>query len=309
MSTSPQIVLEAKNISKKISGRPIIKDISFEVTAGEIFGFLGPNGSGKTTTIRMLTGMIKPDSGSIKIMGHDIQTEFRKAIAHMGAIVENPALYTFMTGWQNLKQFARISGVPISDERIMQCARIVELDQRVHDLVGTYSLGMKQRLGIAQALLANPAILILDEPTNGMDPSGIKDMRLLIKRLVSEENLSVFISSHLLSEIEHLCDRVLIINQGQSIVSGRVDDLAGTGANSQFILSLNEQHIEPAIKLLKQQNIRAFEENSKLVVQTQKENIPDLVHHLYQADLKVYLIHTRDSSLEDYFLSVTKGEQ
>lgn len=300
----------AKNLRKTIKKREIIKNISFEIRRGEIFGFLGPNGSGKTTTIRMLTGMIKPTSGSVTIMGYDVQVDPQNALRHLGAIVENPAPYKYMTGWQNLMQCARIAGQSVSTERLEWAVRMVELDQRIHDIVGTYSLGMKQRLGIAMALLTGPSLMILDEPTNGMDPSGIKDMRNLIRKLVKETGLSVFISSHLLSEVEQLCDRVLIIDGGTSIVTGRVEELASAVENSEFQLTTEDGGmLKKGIELLRQAGYRVHEETGRINLLCKKEEIPHLVNQLYQNHVNVLLIHRKDSGLEDYFLAVTKGEE
>ncbi len=171
-------ILSVRDVKKVIGKKTLVENISFDVKQGEVFGFLGPNGAGKTTTIRMLVGLIKATEGTISIGGYSIKENFREAMRQIGSIVENPELYTYLTGWENLKQFARMLG-DISDERIIEIAEMVHLDERIHDKVKTYSLGMKQRLGIAQALLGNPKLLILDEPTNGLDPAGIRELRNL----------------------------------------------------------------------------------------------------------------------------------
>ncbi len=189
-----------------------------------MFGFLGPNGAGKTTTIRMLVGLIRPTSGKISICGYDLQKQFTKAIQHIGCIVENPELYPYLSGWENLEHFARM--VPgITAHRIQEVVELVGLQNRIHDLVRTYSLGMRQRLGIAQALLGKPTVLILDEPTNGLDPVGIREMRQFIRSLAEKEQLSVLVSSHLLSEIQLMCDRVAIMSKGQIIRIDTVEHL------------------------------------------------------------------------------------
>ncbi|GAA3318495.1 hypothetical protein GCM10020331_021530 [Ectobacillus funiculus] len=173
----------------------------------------------------MLVGLIKPTEGKIAIAGYDIRKEFRNAMRQVGSIVENPELYTYLTGWENLKQFARMLG-DVTDERIHEIVRMVHLDKRIHDRVKTYSLGMKQRLGIAQALLGKPKLLILDEPTNGLDPAGIRELREFVHHLVQEEHMSVFISSHLLSEVQMMCDRVAIINHGKKMITvATIEDL------------------------------------------------------------------------------------
>ncbi|WP_416358668.1 ABC transporter ATP-binding protein [Brevibacillus thermoruber] len=219
-----ETVLSVKGLRKTIGGRPIIHDMTFDVYAGKVFGFLGPNGAGKTTTIRMLVGLASADGGEIDIGGISLRRSFPQAIAQVGCIVENPELYKFMTGRENLEHFARMSG-GIPPERIEEIVRFVDLERAIDDKVKTYSLGMRQRLGIAQALLHRPKLLILDEPTNGLDPAGIRELRQFIRRLAEEEGLAVFVSSHLLSEIEMMCDRVAIINKGRVISVGPVQDL------------------------------------------------------------------------------------
>lgn len=214
MSQTP--VVQLRHATKIIKGRPIVDDLSFDIPAGEIFGFLGPNGAGKTTTIRMMVGLVKISRGDILIKGHSITRDFTKAIRHVGAIVENPDLYKFLTGFQNLKHFARM--VPgVTKARIYEMVEAAGLKDRIHDKVGTYSLGMRQRLGIAQALLHRPSLLILDEPTNGLDPQGIHELRKDLKRLAREEDVAVFVSSHLLSEMELMCDRVGVLRNGKLI--------------------------------------------------------------------------------------------
>ncbi len=206
-------VLQVENIHKKIGKREIIKDVSFSVKEGEIFGFLGPNGAGKTTTIRMMVGLIAPTKGHIKIMGHDIQKERIKALKNVGCIVENPDMYNDLTGMQNLKYYADLYG-DIAKERINEVAELVGLKDRINDKVKKYSLGMKQRLGLGQAILSNPKLLILDEPTNGLDPIGMHEFREIVKDIAKKNNSAVFISSHILSEIEQMCDHFAIINKG-----------------------------------------------------------------------------------------------
>jgi ABC-2 type transport system ATP-binding protein len=310
LTRSDEAVVIARNLCKTINGREIVKDVSFEVFPGEIFGFLGPNGAGKTTTIRMVTGLIKPTSGTVHIMGHSVQSAFRQAMLYLGGIVENPSFYKYMTGWQNLLQLSRVSGIHVTREHLEWCVETVELTDRIHDKVGTYSLGMKQRLGIAQALLASPKLLILDEPTNGMDPSGIKDMRTLIRRLADEHGLSVFISSHLLSEVELLCDRVVIINDGKSIVSGNITDLTARSEESKFLLTIDALLLEKAFSVLSQQYDPVQVDSNNLCVRCPQEEIPQLVNQLFTNGVGVYLIAKAESNtLESYFLEVTKGEQ
>lgn len=205
-------VLEVNNLKKTLGKREIIKNISFSIEEGEIFGFLGPNGAGKTTTIRMLVGLIHPNEGSISICGHDLKNHTEKALREVGAVVENPELYKYLSGRENLMQIARIRNIPKED--VIETIKLVGLENRIDDKVKKYSLGMKQRLGLAASLLSKPKLLILDEPTNGLDPSGILDFREVVKKAAKEKGMAVFISSHILSEVQHLCDRVAFINNG-----------------------------------------------------------------------------------------------
>ena len=205
-------VLEVTSLKKKLGKREIIKDLNFSVKEGEIFGFLGPNGAGKTTTIRMIVGLIAPNEGDIKICGYSVINHKEKALENVGAVVENPELYSYLSGRENLMQIARIRKV--SSEEIDSLIKLVGLEDRIGDKVSKYSLGMKQRLGLAAALIGKPKLLILDEPTNGLDPSGILDFREIVKKAAKERNMSVFISSHILSEVQNLCDRVAFINGG-----------------------------------------------------------------------------------------------
>src|SRR5688572_10928123 len=192
--------LTATNLTKIIGDRTIVEDVSFDLRPGEVFGFLGPNGAGKTTTIRMLVGLIRPTSGTVTVCGYDVRRQFEQAMRCIGCIVENPDLYRFMTGRENLEHFARM--LRVGDAEIERVASLVNLSHRLQHRVGTYSLGMRQRLGIAQAMLGSPRVLILDEPANGLDPAGIREVRELLRNLATERGLAVFVSSHLLGEVE-----------------------------------------------------------------------------------------------------------
>lgn len=208
-------IMKVEGLTKVIKKKTLIYDISFSIKQGEVFGFLGPNGAGKTTTIRMLTGMIKPTSGNIYINGWNIETDFSKAMRHMGGIVENPSLYLYMSGWENLKQRARLLDSNPTDKDLSDIVELIGLSSRIHEKAVHFSLGMKQRLGIGLALIGRPKMIILDEPINGLDPQGIIDVRNLIQYLSREKNISVFISSHILSELEHVLDRGIIIHEGK----------------------------------------------------------------------------------------------
>lgn len=208
------VVLEVKDVSKTFKKHSVVKSISFNVNRGEILGFLGPNGAGKTTTIRMITGLMKPDSGEISVCHTSIQSSFEEAIKHIGAIVETPHLYQYMTGMENIKYFAAARG-NITEEQIKEAAHLSGLEKRLNDKVKDYSLGMKQRLGLAVALLHDPDLLILDEPTNGLDPAGTRELREFLKDFAHKNGKSVLVSSHILTEMQLLCDRVAIISEGE----------------------------------------------------------------------------------------------
>jgi ABC-2 type transport system ATP-binding protein len=315
MSAPSDAVLSVRNVTKVIRGREIIKGISFEVYAGEVFGFLGPNGAGKTTTIRMLVDLIKPTSGTIEVGGVDVHRNHNQAMKQVGCIVENPELYSYLTGWENLEHFGRM--IPgVTRERIREAAEIVGMDKRIHDKVKTYSLGMRQRLGIAQALLGRPRLLILDEPTNGLDPQGIKEMRRFIRRL-AEAGLSVFVSSHLLSEIQLMCDRVAIISQGRVLAVGRVEELLEQlGQRVVWTLSseggrdLLASHPGVAILPGTRQPGDGEPENGRFHVSAKMnpDLVPALNSLLVKAGIGVYSIEMKNPSLEDLFLSLTEGE-
>lgn len=305
MDNNNEIVLSVQDIGKKIGKREIVKHITFEVKAGEIFGFLGPNGAGKTTTIRMLVGLIKPSSGSIYICGHSLRTDFLNAIRHVGCIVENPELYPYLTGQENLEHFARM--LPdVTPERIAEVVELVELTPRIDELVKTYSLGMRQRLGIAQALLGNPKLLILDEPTNGLDPAGIRELRTFIQRLAKEKGISVFISSHILHEVQLMCDRVAIINQGTIINTAAVKDLVQRE-------TMVEWELQPVTNGLDKLKRLAYVSQAKqlhptrVIVQMPREKIAEANAYLASEQIQVTEIRAYQPTLEDIFLEMTGG--
>ena len=220
-------ILEVKHLSKSFGKKQILHDISFSVNPGEIYGFLGPNGAGKSTTIKTILGLLNVTEGDITINGYHVTTEFEKALAKVGSIIESPELYDYMTGYDNLKLFANMYR-NIDEKRIKEVVKIVKLENRIHDKVKKYSLGMKQRLGIAQALLHRPNLIILDEPTNGLDPVGIKELREMLRDLAENSNVAILVSSHLLSEMELMCDRVCIIDAGKVITVQSLTDAKST---------------------------------------------------------------------------------
>jgi ABC-2 type transport system ATP-binding protein len=299
-----QPVVELKNVYKKIGQKTLIDNLSFSIESGEVFGFLGPNGAGKTTTIRMMVGLMKPTQGAIFIKGEDLLTHFEKAIQHVGAIVENPELYAFLTGYQNLVHFSRMIG-PANYERIQEVTQLVGLDSVIHQKVNTYSLGMRQRLGVAQALLHQPSVLILDEPTNGLDPAGIREFRQLLRQLAHKENVAVLISSHLLSEIELMCDRVGIIQKGTLIGIESVSDFVQNGQGVSVRFSVDQ--LEKAKAILASFEVPFSIEEDALLLTLEREDIPTWVERFTNEKVKIYAIQPLTKTLEDRFLEVTEG--
>lgn len=302
-----QPIVQLQQVTKRIGSKTIINNLTLDLPLGEVFGFLGPNGSGKTTTIRMMVGLMAMTSGEIKIGGYSIRTQYQQAIRNVGAIVENPEMYKYLTGYQNLVHFARmIEGV--TPERIQEVIALVGLEARIHDKVKTYSLGMRQRLGVAQAILHRPKLLILDEPTNGLDPAGIRELRDYLRQLSKEEGLAVFVSSHLLSEMELMCDRVAIIQNGKLIDVRTIHQGAQnveSNVNMLFEVDKPAEAAEVAAELGK----AAFMEGGSLVIEANREFVADYNARLVAAGIKVYGIRVQTKSLEDQFLEVTGGER
>ncbi|AVP61241.1 ABC transporter ATP-binding protein [Clostridium sporogenes] len=294
-------VLQVENIHKKIGKREIIKDVSFSVKEGEIFGFLGPNGAGKTTTIRMMVGLIAPTKGRIKIMGHDIQKERIKSLKNVGCIVENPDMYNDLTGMQNLKYYADLYG-DITKERINEVAELVGLKDRINDKVKKYSLGMKQRLGLGQAILSNPKLLILDEPTNGLDPIGMHEFREIVKDIAKKNNSAVFISSHILSEIEQMCDHFAIINKG-SIKT--IQAVSEESSNIERLkISTNEikkiQDVFSKLNFVRNINV----EQNSIVVEISPKNFSQIIKEIGKNDVNIDDICKVESNLENKFMKI-----
>ena len=296
-------VLTARDLTKRIGDRTIVDGVSLDIRAGEVFGFLGPNGAGKTTTIRMLVGLIRPTAGSVQICGFDLERDFEAAARCFGCIVENPDLYKFMTGRENLEHFARMLDLR-KTKQIDEVAELVALGARLDDRVRTYSLGMRQRLGIAQALLGEPRLLILDEPANGLDPAGIREMRELLRTLAAERGISVFVSSHLLAEIELMCDRVAIIHRGKLLTTGTVDELIRTQHEVEVRASDNAR----AASTLRDRGFAVDETSDLLVVHTDETRAPEIAAALVERGIALHALTPRSRSLEEMFLEATSGE-
>lgn len=300
-------ILQIINLTKRIGSKVIIDRLNFEVPKGEIFGFLGPNGAGKTTTIRMMVGLMSISEGDILIDGESITRNFNKAIIKLGAIVENPEMYKYLSGYKNLIHFARM--VPdVTEERIQEVIALVGLENRIHDKVKTYSLGMRQRLGVAQALLHKPSLLILDEPTNGLDPAGIRELRDYLYTLTRKEGISVLVSSHLLSEMELMCDRVAIIQAGKIVEVQSIKELMDEGLHCSVIFEVD--NMDRAIHILSDiADAQAKEAEGGLACWLEREQISLVTETLVKQGIKIYGIRKNSPTLEDKFLQITGGEK
>lgn len=305
-SMTDQPMVHVSRLSKTIDGEEIIRDLSFSIRRGEICGLLGPNGAGKTLTIRMIVGLTPPTSGDILIGGASITTERAKALEQIGVIVETPDMYGYMTGMQNLKHFARMYTPAISMGRIQEVVRLVELTDAIDRKVKTYSLGMRQRLGIAQALLHRPGVLILDEPTNGLDPSGIHQLRTYLHTLARTDNIAIIVSSHLLSEVELMCDRAIIIQNGTLIAEHAIKSSGPVRTEETVSVMLEVAEPERALDILSSLH-PVLQADRTLALTVDKVRIPGLVEQLVQHRIGVYQVMIRSASLEEMFLSVTGG--
>ena len=300
-------ILELKNVSKVIKGKTIIDDISFQVNKGEVFGFLGPNGAGKTTTIRMIVGLMGITSGDITIGGNSIKTNFEDAVRNIGAIVENPEMYKFLSGYQNLIHYARMTK-GITKEKINEIVKLVGLTDRIHDRVKTYSLGMRQRLGLAQCLLHDPELLILDEPTNGLDPAGIREIRDYLRLLARERKMAVIVSSHLLTEMEMMCDRIGIIQNGKLIDVQLVREFVhGNEVSYEFEVNPSDR----ALSILKSNypEVQVTRSRNGITAELPRDTIPDVVKLFVDGQIQVFGIKEVAKTLEDRFLEVTSEKE
>lgn len=295
------LVLKCENLYKSFGKKQIIKDLSLEIYEGDILGFIGPNGSGKTTTIKMILGLQSINKGKVTINGYDIEKDFVKAISKVGSIVENPDMYMYLSGKKNLELIARMyKGV--TKKRIAEVIKLVKLENRIKDKVSKYSLGMRQRLGIAGALLNNPNILILDEPTNGLDPEGIKELRNILKDLAVKENKAILISSHNLAELESFCNKVCVIKNGQVIETTEVKKFKKDAVKNVYYIEVD--NTKKALKVIKNSNIV---DDNKIKAMISKEEIPLLIKKLIKEDILIYQIYEAEISLEEAFLNKVGG--
>ncbi|WP_088011182.1 ATP-binding cassette domain-containing protein [Gottfriedia acidiceleris] len=292
-------IVQIKNLSKEIKGKKIVSDLSFDIFEGEVFGFLGPNGAGKTTTIRMMVGLMNISEGDVVINGHSIKSNFEDAIKNVGAIVENPELYKFLSGYDNLLQYARMDK-NVTKEKIDEVVELVGLTSAIRQKVKTYSLGMRQRLGLAQCLLHDPKVLILDEPTNGLDPAGIREMRDHLQLLTKKKGMAIIVSSHLLAEMEMMCDRIGIIQQGKLIDVQTVTELTTEDVQTY---SIEVNNNETALKVLSKHNVQIVD--GEIHIELTREDVPNVIELLVENSIRIYGFKANAKTLEDRFLEIT----
>ena len=299
------VILEVKSLSKKFKDFDAVKNLSFTVNQGDVYGFLGQNGAGKSTTIRMLLKLIKPTAGEIIFSGKNIQQD-NDILRQTGAIIEKPDLYKFLSAYDNLAIFAKMSGIKVTRSLIMDQLEMVGLAERSGSKVKTFSQGMKQRLGIAVALVHSPKLIILDEPVNGLDPQGIADVRNLILRLSREMGKTVVVSSHLLSEIEIIANRMIIIHKGEKIVEGNVAELLDP-ANT--MVEINTTDDKTSLLKIQESKWAPFLENDKTNIRLHmnRTDVPELVAYLHEMEVGILSVQPRHT-LEDYFLSLTNND-
>jgi ABC-type multidrug transport system ATPase subunit len=301
-------IVSVQHLSKQFGSFTAVNDLSFTVEAGDVYGFLGQNGAGKSTTIRMLMTLIAPSSGSIKVFDMPLATHRKEILQQIGAVIEKPDVYKYLSAYDNLRLFARLSGVQVNRKQLMDQLEMVGLAERATDRVHTYSQGMKQRLGIAIALVHNPKLIVLDEPTNGLDPQGIADIRNLILRLSREWKKTVIVSSHLLSEIEQIATRVLIIDKGKKIVEGSAADLFDPAQTLVELTITDSSFAWNSLQQSQWSNVLKEQRGAQIVLQLHRNDIPELHKALVQMQIGVISLQPKHS-LEDYFLQVTAGKQ
>lgn len=292
-----KVVLECNHLEKRIKERCLVNDISFRVCEGDIMGFIGPNGAGKTSTIKLILGLYKMDCGSVSICGYDLSKDYAKAIRNVGAIIESPDMYMYMSGYDNLLLCCKL--YHINKNKISEVVGLVNLQNRIYDKVSKYSLGMRQRLGIAQALLHDPKLLILDEPTNGLDPEGIMELKRLIVDLANR-GMAIIVSSHILLELESFCNRVCVINKGCVISNTSVDELINL-SNNGYILEVNDVNVNKYISKY------SVIDSNHIRINSFNGSLNDIIKNLIDNNIGIYEIKRDVLSLEDVFMSLVGG--
>lgn len=304
--------LKISNISKKFGKRTVLDNVSFEAHTGEVLGLLGPNGAGKTTLIKLITGLLAIEDGEIEILGNSLEKNYEDAMRNLGAIVENPEMYKYMTGMQNIMQYARMRD-NITKERIDEVVELVGLTNRIHEKVGKYSLGMRQRLGVALSLLHSPKILILDEPTNGLDPAGIKQLRDIVTNIAHTEDVCVMVSSHLMSEMELMCDRVAIISKGKLISIDSMENMLQAAKGDSIIYAYNVSDFEHAKTVIQNiypdYTIQMADSNHfeiYLPLEDNKNIAASITASLIKDGIAIYSVIPKETKkLEDAFIEIT----
>ena len=280
-------VLSISNLTKEYGTKKVVNNVTFSVFAGQVFGFVGPNGAGKSTTIRMITGLTPITNGDVRICGYSIKYAYKKAISNVGGIIEMPQLYPYLSGMKNLKLFASFYGKSAT-RRIKQIVKLVGMENRINDKVSTYSLGMKQRLGIAQALLGKPKLLILDEPTNGLDPNGIVEMRHILRTLAEKENMAIIISSHNLAELEQMCDVIGLINNGKLIEHKTMQDIDTMLQSKQQVQLMCNYPNYAALLIKEKYKLKSKVVGNSIVLQIKERNIATIISYLMHKKIKIY---------------------
>ena len=296
--------IQISNLTKRFKSFTAVDDLSFSVNQGDVYGFLGQNGAGKSTTIRMMLSLIKPSEGDIQIFGLSLEKEREKILSKTGAVVEKPDLYKYLSAYENMKLFSILSGISLTRAEIMRQLAVVGLEKRANDKVKVYSQGMKQRLGIAVALLNDPSLIILDEPTNGLDPQGIADIRSLILMLSKDQGKTVLVSSHLLSEVEQIADSMIIIDRGKKIIEGKVSELINPFSVQLEIISLDNVAAKEAIMHSAWSSGITHASTENILINLNKDMIPALFKFLVEQNIQLINIKTTNT-LESYFLSIT----
>ncbi len=299
-------MIEVRGLTKKFKNLTAVNNLDLNVYRGDVFGFLGPNGAGKSTTIRMLLSLIKPNSGSIKLFGLPLEKNRSEVLRRVGAIVEKPDFYMYLSAYKNLEILGKISGTDVSNKRLMEMLELVGLEKRAKSKVKTFSHGMKQRLGIAQALLHDPELIILDEPTTGLDPQGMKEIRDLIVYLSKTKNKTIFLSSHILREVEIIATRMIIISKGTTQVEGTVNGLLNT---EKMSVTLEVENIEDAMRVINESKWKEFYHSSiknQLQFEMMKNDVAELNKFLNDRNILVSSV-VPVHSLEDFFLKITEG--
>ena len=298
-----KVILKVSNLTKRFGSRIAVNNVSFSIHEGEIFGFLGPNGAGKSTTMKMICGLSTPTRGEINVCGFDIKRQREKALMSLGAMIENPLMYNYMSAYDNLKYFASLYK-NVGKKEILACARIVGLQNRLKDLVGKYSLGMRQRLGIAQSLLHTPKLLILDEPLSGLDPAGVKEMRDFLRGLAKNNHIAIMVSSHMLGEMEQLCDTVAIINNGELLEIKHIEQLRqGIEGTKQIRFKVDYPNFAGSV-VMRELKLPVQVVGNSILVKCAENRIKDITKLLVKRKVSILGVEVITKSLEEIFMDI-----